>query len=405
MAAPGSGRRGLLAALVRVALRLLLRLLPTRRIAVVYGNPSTEGNAVEVVRGLLDRYRGQVVWLADGPQSQQPIMYAQLPADTDTSRLRVVAHSDRRGVWFFLTAELVLFTHGIYLSPGGTRRKTHVNLWHGDGPKAIDAGAVTTYARSSLLVSGTRLWGQDKARHFAITPDRLLLTGNPRVDQFARPATDAELTALHLDPQAPLALWMPTYRQASAAGTDLWSDSDALLHSEAFRRDARQLVAMCRELGVTLRVKPHPLDVDAYQAAGLEVLHQRELDARGIGLYRLLARCAVLITDYSSVWSDFVALDRPVLFYCPDLDTYAQRRTFNVPDLAAVVPGKVHRELAGSDRNLMADLIPREAVDSCALRHRSVERVGAVTELGATDRLLDAIDDRQNASVPPPPAA
>ena len=48
---------------------------PTARkptIVLVHGWPDTEGNAVQVVHGLLRRYPGRVVWLRSGPAADLP---------------------------------------------------------------------------------------------------------------------------------------------------------------------------------------------------------------------------------------------------------------------------------------------------------------------------------------------
>lgn len=52
----------------------------------------------------------------------------------------------------------------------------------------------------------------------------------------------------------------------------------------------------------------------------------------------LLKYTDVLITDYSSVYTDFLLLDRPVLFYCYDLDEYLNKWELNF-DYDYVTPG------------------------------------------------------------------
>ncbi|MFB8735927.1 CDP-glycerol glycerophosphotransferase family protein [Bacillus sp. SL00103] len=39
----------------------------------------------------------------------------------------------------------------------------------------------------------------------------------------------------------------------------------------------------------------------------------------------------VLITDYSSVIFEYSLLNKPMFFYCPDLEAYVQERDFYFP--------------------------------------------------------------------------
>lgn len=39
-------------------------------------------------------------------------------------------------------------------------------------------------------------------------------------------------------------------------------------------------------------------------------------------IYKFLGKCSVMISDYSSIAYDFVLLNRPIVFYCPDLENF-----------------------------------------------------------------------------------
>lgn len=57
----------------------------------------------------------------------------------------------------------------------------------------------------------------------------------------------------------------------------------------------------------------------------------------------VLGASAMLITDYSSIFYDFMALDRPVLFYIPDLEEYRQYRDLYIEP--SEFPGHVAESL------------------------------------------------------------
>jgi hypothetical protein len=360
--------------------------IPPGRHAVVAGSPDDEGNSVEVVRALAGRVR--VYWLV----SNDPASLEWLISDAeDAWRVTCVRKDTIRAKWLYVTARYVFFTHGLYGSPQPPGTKTFVNLWHGDGPKRRKGFAVV---RSTVVVSGTQLWGSMRAKNFGLDESDVLITGNPRVDQLARPAADEGLSSLGIDPSTPLLMWLPTYRKTQYRGHRLgsvrnWSDTEELSTSMAVRSMLAMLAEEARTAGVTLVAKPHPLDADEFSGTGIRIVTSAELREAHVTLYQLLARAHGLITDYSSVWTDFLVRDKPIGFYCPDLDEYIVNRGLNVHDYPALLPGSKLENLEDF-RTFIRDCLD-EPESSRARRARSIARIGVETRPGAANRLLDAL--------------
>ncbi|MCW2773812.1 MAG: hypothetical protein JWN91_2138, partial [Nocardioides sp.] len=144
---------------LRVMLGVLSRVVPQSKSVVVTASPETEGNGVEVARALVHRYDGRVVWLRDaGPVPEEVRTLAD-------QGLALVPKASPAGLWAYLRAEAILFTHGLYGSPRPQARKPIVNLWHGDGPKDITPGkGVGAMISSTYLVGSTPLFSEMQAR-------------------------------------------------------------------------------------------------------------------------------------------------------------------------------------------------------------------------------------------------
>lgn len=383
---------GPLSKLFRLAAWVLLRVLPARRHAVVHGWPDSEGNAVEVVRGLLRRYPGRVVWLLE--DAAAGTRRSLVP---DHPRLLRTGKTSARALWWSLTAEATFFTHGLNTAVRPPADRLVVNLWHGDGPKATRRA---DRVKSTVAVSGAALWASYKADLFGLPSQRVLITGNPRIDQFDRAPSAHAWNRLGLSSSRPAVLWLPTYRQARGPLTQSWEDADRLTSSGEVSDVAAALAAEARSLDLDLLIKPHPLDGDDYAALGCRVVTNQALEAADVTLYQLLGRCQALISDVSSAWVDYLVLDRPVAFYLPDLADLQRRRGMNVPDVLAVMPGPQITDAEDARRWL------RRLVESPDVlrpsRFAACPRVGAVTGTGATDRLLDALDDYQRSRGRPP---
>ena len=359
------------------------RLLPAGHVVVVAGFPPSEGNAVETVRALRRRYSGRVVWV-DGPPPGHP-------ARDDTAGVTVVPRYSRAALTAYARAEAVFFTHGLYGAPRTVPGRPTVNLWHGSGMKAMGGSLLpdrrATGPMADLLVSGARVWGEYYARLMDLDPAHVVYSGNPRIDAFGRPVPAEGLTRLGLDPAAPFVLWMPTFRRS--AGTGLapgWSDSGPTAEADLATAAARLSDGLAAR-GVRLVVKPHPLDATLGSVPGALVVTDADVADAGLELYELLGSAAGLVTDVSSVWTDFLVLDRPIAFLFPDRDAYLERRGVHPADVHEHLPG---RELVDSgDVDRFAEEVLGDA-SSADLRAACAEWIGLARPAGsAADAMLD----------------
>lgn len=356
-----------------------VRVLPPRPTAVVHGEPDWEGNAVEVLKGLVRRYPGQVVWLRDASTPSD----AELLGDVPAGRVRAVRTRSLAALRVCARAEVTFFTHGLVTAVRPPASRLVVNLWHGDGPKATTG---LPRCRSTVAVAATRLWGDYKADLFGLRPQDVAVVGNPRMDSARdRPAAQTrERLGLPAGGEQ-LVLWLPTFRRG---GNQNVSFTNGLPLSQAL--EARIVVPE----GVRLVVKPHPMDSDDYAGLGATVLTDRDLLRAGVTLPQLLGAADALVSDASSAWVDYLGLARPVGFFLPDLDAYGAARGYNVPDLREVLPGPVLGDPEAVSRFL---LDVREGTARPPAGYPALARIGHQGAVPVTDRLFDWLDDYQSA--------
>lgn len=363
---------------LRVVLRALSRVVPQTRSVVVTASPETEGNGVETARALVRRYGGRVVWLRDrGPVPPEV-------ADLAAQGMVLVPKASLAGLWAYLRAEAVLFTHGLYGSPRPVARKPVVNLWHGDGPKDITPGrGVGALIASTYFVGSTSMFSPWQAATFGVPGDRVLLTGNPRTDRLWDPPSADQLARLGID--RGFVVWMPTFRRPRAVGAVRVYDDGPVADD---RDGLAELVAGLAARGLQLVVKPHPMDADRRRWPGAVTLEEDDLAAAGVTLYGLLGASSGLVTDYSSVWVDYLLLDRPLAFLATDRATYD--RPLHPADVLDWVPGEVVDLTDRPFEEFLADVAADG--DLGAERRRSVaERIGLDLTATAADDLVTAL--------------
>lgn len=138
--------------------------------------------------------------------------------------------------------------------------------------------------------------------------------------------------------------WLPTFRQHNntydsnytlpGCGLPLLGEEGAL---EALNR-------RLEELGVLLVLKPHPVqDMSAIRAgsfSSFRLLYDEDLRQADVRLYEALADADALLTDYSSVYCDFLLTGKPIALTFDDLAQYERNRGFVMEDIRQVVKGR-----------------------------------------------------------------
>lgn len=368
---------------LRITLGLLSRVVPESRSVVVAAYPETEGNAVEVARALVARYPGRVVWLREvGPAPADVLALAE-------QGMVLVQKASLAGVKAYLRAEAVFFTHGLYGSPRPCARKPVVNLWHGDGPKDVRPDkSVGALIASTYLVGSTRLFTGYQASAFDVRPDRVLVTGNPRTDQFWHPLEKDRLAELEIT--GDFVVWMPTFRRPRAVGAVRVRD-DSSTAADDGNAELGPLLDGLRERGLQLVIKPHPMDADRRRREGVVTVDEEDLVRAGVSLYALLGASTGLVTDYSSAWVDYLLLDRPIAFLVPDRSSYD--RTLLPSDVLDWVPGEVVDRTARPFDCFLHDLDSGGRAGA-AQRHQVAERIGLVPSATAAEDLVTALVQR-----------
>ena len=67
-------------------------------------------------------------------------------------------------------------------------------------------------------------------------------------------------------------------------------------------------------------------------------------------VYPALADVDLLVTDYSSIYFDFLLLDRPIVFFANDLDLYLRRERHLLFEYRDMTPGPIARTSSSCPR-------------------------------------------------------
>ncbi len=327
-------------ALASTGLGALDRVIPKHGV-VLRTFPDFDDQGLETATALADAGVRPLTWLVKGG-APDAVTRSLLPPG-----LRVVDAGSLRGVLAYLRARVVVHTHGVYGIPPRAARKTFVNLWHGMPVKRLEAEPAVSSRQTDLLTVTSALHGRHIAETWNLDPSRLVETGLPRNDRMLRASRAPRPEALtRLTAGRPMVLWLPTYRR-SVLGELRLDGVDFANPFEFPGADLASVGALAEHLGAHVVVKPHPMapPPTVVEAGSVSVWDQARLTELGLTLYELLGHADVLVTDHSSVWVDFLLLDRPMVFALADLASYAESRGHYFTPLAEHLPGPVVTDL------------------------------------------------------------
>jgi len=232
-----------------------------------------------------------------------------------------------------------------------------IQLWHGAGLKYIEllnekCDKVITkviykcYERFpvyDVVLSTSRFYTEKVSVSFRVK--KIWEIGYPRNDIFFNKCIkNKNLILLGCDIEvikkicsfknlgAKIILYTPTFRDT---GRDIF---------ESLQINFEELNKFLEKYNMLLVIKLHPQDKSTNthcEGYNRIIWYSRDKD-----IYPVLPLVDALIVDYSSIYTDFLILDRPIIFYVPDIDMYTQQDRQIQFDFYWITPGpKVYNQI------------------------------------------------------------
>ena len=246
---------------------------------------------------------------------------------------------NKEGIKYFMKAKYAFYCFGKYpIKPA--KSQMVVNLWHGTPLKRIgnleEGKEQIDYNFFTKVVASSPMYQPIMADIFGCSEEDVDVLGNPRNDEMFK--VNQILDTAILRGARRLIVWLPTYREYK----------DDMLVPLLSRSDLEDLNKFLKMKNWRMIIKLHPLQeasLNEMKYSHIDIYNEKQLRDNDMSVYTILRNADALITDYSSVFFDYLMLDRPIAFVTEDFDEYKKKRGFIFDKPEDFMPGPRLKDL------------------------------------------------------------
>lgn len=162
-----------------------------------------------------------------------------------------------------------------------------------------------------------------------IQKDKIIALGFPRNDEFSKEPID--IKSLLNTACEKVIMWYPTFRQHK---NGLKTGSVNALPLVTDIESAKALNEAAKRNNVLIVIKPHFAQdisyIKEYELSNIRFIDDQFFADNDVIPYRFLAASDALITDYSSIYYDYLLADKPMGLVWNDYDDYAKNPGFAI---------------------------------------------------------------------------
>jgi len=269
-----------------------------------------------------------------------------------SKKLPVYYSYSLQGYWLAMRANVHIYTNNSRDTNLYIWKKHIINLWHGIPLKKMGYDKGEIYRKKtisikakiirvlfpflvpdhdrSVFIASSKEEASHLASSFGININQIAVTGLPRNDVFIKD-NNVEPPKIILDyANLTKIIYMPTHRVNGKISVFSFLEKDLL-----------QINSYLKDISSVLYVKlhfHHQSEIENLKEIYSNIVFLKDEDI-DFDIYTVLPFMDILITDYSSVYFDFLLSEKPIIFLPYDFDDYVEQEKGFYYDYDAFTPG------------------------------------------------------------------
>lgn len=253
-----------------------------------------------------------------------------------------------------INSDLIVTTHGNYVFK---ENQLNIDLWHGfplkamanmdpgDKRKTTEVGQL--WDNVDYIISYSPLFNTVFNSCIGTSVNKYKILGSPRNDLLGSKLNEKTNNLLGFDfTKEKVIMFCPTFRTTVFNSKRNEGDKKYLnlFGIEGFSDEI--FLDFLHKNNFYFLIKLHPVEeklykdtLNRYVSNRVKLITDELLEYNNIDLYNLLPEVDLLITDYSSIYFDYLLIDKPILFCDDDITEYRQNRGFLLEPYEYWTPG------------------------------------------------------------------
>ena len=184
----------------------------------------------------------------------------------------------------------------------------------------------------------------DSIESGGIPEEGFIITGYPRNDYLFE--KENYITKVYPEKQYDkVILWMPTFRKTDNSDrVDSFFDFPLEIPCLYSENDCIRINEELEKRNVLLILKPHPgqklTKIKELNLSNFVTLYNEELNEKNVQLYQFIGSTDALITDYSSVYYDYLLTGKPIGLTVDDFEEYSKTTGFVFDEVFEYIIGE-----------------------------------------------------------------
>lgn len=368
--------------------KLVYRILPLRNRIVFESNPEFSCNALPVYeemvrRGIRDKY--EIYWLVEDKSK-----YCNDSSGNKYLNYSETGLSELKKKYLLATSKALIFTNRFLWKQKD--KQFVINLMHGSPVKKVPGYCENDTC--DYVVTESQFFNKAVSEALQVPEEKMIPLGFPRTDILG--ISHNSRSKLHIPDDIKLIIWMPTFRKNKTSGVSYGSIRELgvpLLDTvEQFENVNNELA----KNGVILIIKLHPAEdvngLKLHSFSNIMFISDKHLKDLGLTAYKLLADSDALLTDYSSVYYDYLLVDKPIGLVTDNLNEFTEKIGFYYGDFKSFIKG-IYIDTVDLFVSFVRDIgngIDRDKNN----RKWAIERYCQYTDFKSTERVVDFIMEK-----------